>query len=136
MRACAGTGIDCAAPIRSAGSYGLAITASIRCAINCCAVRDIGCTVTPDESGDQWLYRGLSTLRSRTVTRPATRWQSNHRLLLHPSSAAKLGLKALEIACHPSEGMRVDSSRSGGTSRTAREACLVNANFSNPTGPP
>lgn len=46
-----------------------------------------------------------------------------------------LGLKALEIACHPRHGMRLDALKDALEARgRAVRACVVSANFSNPTG--
>jgi DNA-binding transcriptional MocR family regulator len=47
-----------------------------------------------------------------------------------------LGLKALEIASHPRDGMQIDALGSALRSSSGRavKACLVSPNFSNPTG--
>jgi DNA-binding transcriptional MocR family regulator len=95
---------------------------------------DIGCAMSPDEIVITNGCTEALNLALRTVTRPgdtvAVESPAYYCIL---QVLQGLGLKALEIACHPSEGMRIDALAEALRERGGRtvKACLVSANFSN-----
>jgi DNA-binding transcriptional MocR family regulator len=98
---------------------------------------DIGCTVTPDEVLVTNGCTEALNLALRAVTRPGDTVAIESPVYYCILQVLQnLGLKALEIASHPSEGMRVDSLAEALKGRRGRavKACLVSTNFSNPTG--
>ena len=98
---------------------------------------DIGCTVSPDEVLVTNGCTEALNLALRAVTQPGdTVAIESPVYYVILQVLQNLGLKALEIACHPREGMRVDSLQDALQGRRGRavKACLVSANFSNPTG--
>jgi len=98
---------------------------------------DLGCAVLPDELVVTNGCTEALNLALRAVTRPGDTVAIESPVYYCILQVLQsLGLKALEIACHPSEGMRVDSLAEALRSRGGRavKACLVSANFSNPTG--
>jgi DNA-binding transcriptional MocR family regulator len=98
---------------------------------------DIGCTVAPDEVVVTNGCTEALNLALRTVTRPGDTVAIESPVYYCILQVLQnLGLKALEIACHPSEGMSVDSLAEALKGRRGRavKACLVSTNFSNPTG--
>jgi DNA-binding transcriptional MocR family regulator len=98
---------------------------------------DMGCTVTPDEVLVTNGCTEALNLALRAVARPGDTVAIESPVYYCILQVLQnLGLKALEIACHPSEGMRVDSLADALKGRRGRavKACLVSTNFSNPTG--
>jgi DNA-binding transcriptional MocR family regulator len=98
---------------------------------------DIGCSVQPEELVVTNGCTEALNLALRAVTRPGDTVAIESPVYYCILQVLQnLGLKALEIACHPSEGMQVDSLADAlnGRGGSAVKACLVSANFSNPTG--
>jgi DNA-binding transcriptional MocR family regulator len=98
---------------------------------------DIGCTVRPEEITVTNGCTEALNLALRAVTRPGDTVAIESPVYYCILQVLQnLGLKALEIACHPSEGLEVDSLAQALKGRRGRsvKACLVSTNFSNPTG--
>ncbi len=98
---------------------------------------DIGCTVAPEEILVTNGCTEALNLALRAVTRPGDTVAIESPVYYCILQVLQnLGLKALEIASHPSEGMRVDALAEALKGRKGRavKACLVSTNFSNPTG--
>jgi DNA-binding transcriptional MocR family regulator len=98
---------------------------------------DLGCSVPP---GEVVVTNGCTealNLALRCVTEPGDSVALESPVFYGVLQVLQnLGLKALEIPTHPREGMRIDALEGALMKRAGRNvrACLVSANFSNPTG--
>jgi DNA-binding transcriptional MocR family regulator len=98
---------------------------------------DLGCSLKPDEILVTNGCTEALNLALRAVTRPGDTVAIESPVYYCILQVLQtLGLKALEIGCHPREGMRVAALAEALAGRRGRgvKACLVSANFSNPTG--
>jgi DNA-binding transcriptional MocR family regulator len=98
---------------------------------------DLGCSVPP---GEVVVTNGCTealNLALRCVTQPGDSVALESPVFYGVLQVLQnLGLKALEIPTHPRDGLRIDALDDALTRRAGRKvrACLVSANFSNPTG--
>jgi DNA-binding transcriptional MocR family regulator len=98
---------------------------------------DLGCSVPP---GEVVVTNGCTealNLALRCVTQPGDSVALESPVFYGVLQVLQnLGLKALEIPTHPRDGLRIDALENALTKRAGRKvrACLVSANFSNPTG--
>jgi DNA-binding transcriptional MocR family regulator len=98
---------------------------------------DLGCSVPP---GEVVVTNGCTealNLALRCVTQPGDSVALESPVYYGVLQVLQnLGLKALEIPTHPCDGLRIDALDNALKSRAGRKvrACLVSANFSNPTG--
>jgi DNA-binding transcriptional MocR family regulator len=98
---------------------------------------DLGCSVPPDEVVVTNGCTEALNLALRCVTRPGDSVALESPVYYGMLQVLQnLGLKALEIPTHPRDGLRIEAledALKGHAGRKVR-ACLVSANFSNPTG--
>lgn len=98
---------------------------------------DLGCAVAPDEAVVTNGCTEALNLALRAVTVPgdavAVESPCYYSFL---QIVQKQGLKALEVATHPRDGLSVDALEAALGSRAGRsvKVCLINPNFSNPMG--
>src|SRR5271155_923210 len=98
---------------------------------------DLGCGVTPDEVVVTNGCTEALNLALRCVTQPGDSVALESPVFYGILQVLQsLGLKALEIPTHPRDGLRIDALEDALKKRAGRnvKACLVSANFSNPTG--
>jgi DNA-binding transcriptional MocR family regulator len=98
---------------------------------------DLGCSVAPDEIVVTNGCTEALNLALRCTTQPGDSVALESPVFYGVLQVLQnLGLKALEIATHPRDGMRIDALEDALKRRAGRnvKACLVSANFSNPTG--
>jgi DNA-binding transcriptional MocR family regulator len=98
---------------------------------------DLGCAVPPDEVVVTNGCTEALNLALRCVTQPGDSVALESPVFYGVLQVLQnLGLKALEIPTHPRDGLRIDALEAALISRAGRnvKACLVSANFSNPTG--
>jgi DNA-binding transcriptional MocR family regulator len=98
---------------------------------------DLGCGVAPDEIVVTNGCTEALNLALRCVTRPGDSVALESPVFYGVLQVLQhLGLKALEIPTHPRDGLRIEALETALKGRAGRKvkACLVSANFSNPTG--
>ena len=120
------------------GLQSLITVASNHCAMNCLRrYADLGCSVPP---GEVVVTNGCTealNLALRCVTQPGDSVALESPVFYGVLQVLQnLGSKALEIPSHPRDGLRIDALDHALAGRAGRQvkACLVSANFSNPTG--
>jgi len=98
---------------------------------------DLGCSVPPDEVVVTNGCTEALNLALRCMTQPGDSVAVESPVFYGVLQVLQnLGLKALEIPTHPRDGMRIDALEDAlqrGAGHNVK-ACLVSANFSNPTG--
>jgi DNA-binding transcriptional MocR family regulator len=98
---------------------------------------DLGCSVPPDEVVVTNGCTEALNLALHCVTRPGDSVALESPVYYGVLQVLQnLGLKALEIPTHPRDGLRIEALDDALKGRAGRKvkACLVSANFSNPTG--
>jgi DNA-binding transcriptional MocR family regulator len=98
---------------------------------------DLGCSVPPDEVVVTNGCTEALNLALRCVTRPGDSVALESPVYYGVLQVLQnLGLRALEIPTHPRDGLRIEALDAALKGRAGRKvsACLVSANFSNPTG--
>src|SRR3984893_16872120 len=98
---------------------------------------DLGCSVPPDEVVVTNGCTEALNLALRCVTRPGDSVALESPVYYGMLQVLQnLDLRALEIPTHPRDGLRIEALDGALRGRAGRKvsACLVSANFSNPTG--
>jgi DNA-binding transcriptional MocR family regulator len=98
---------------------------------------DLGCSVPPDEVVVTNGCTEALNLALRCVTRPGDSVALESPVYYGVLQVLQnLGLRALEIPTHPRDGLRIEALEDALEGRAGRKvrACLLSANFSNPTG--
>ncbi len=98
---------------------------------------DIGCSVAPEEMVVTNGCTEALNLALQCVARPGDSVALESPVFYGILQVLQnLGLRALEIPTHPTDGLRIEALETALKGRAGRhvKACLVSANFSNPTG--